>query len=187
MREDFLEVQKLMDAERLVFVDEAGLRLGTPPAYGWAPIGKKCFGSAPHGDWKNMTMIGAIALDGVRGIFTVDAPTTTEVFCAFINAILAPNLKAGDLVVMDNLAAHKSEAVKTAIRALGADVFFIPPYSPDFNPIEKTWSKVKTLMRRLPTLTRAAFDKALAATIECITRSDIAGWVQHAGYAIGSI
>jgi transposase len=170
----------------LVFLDESGLRLGAPPNYGWAPVGEKAFGKATHGAWVTMTMIGAIALDGWRGFVTIDAATDGDVFLAFVRQQLVPNLRPGDIVVMDNLNAHKSAAVVAAIRAANADVLFLPPYSPEYNPIEKAWSKLKDIIRRQATLTRDAFDQAVAFAMSCISRADIRAWTGYAGYSLAS-
>jgi len=132
-----------------------------------------------------MTMIGAIALDGFRGFMTINAATSSEVFLAYVEQVLAPTLRAGDCVVMDNLAAHKVAAVTAAIHAAGATVLFLPPYSPEFNPIERAWAKLKDYVRRLDTLTREAFDAAIAAAIDHVSLLDISGWTRHAGYDLG--
>lgn len=129
-------------------------------------------------------MIGAIALDGWRGFITIDAATDGDVFLAFVQQELAPNLRPGDLVVMDNLNAHKGPAILAAIRAVGADVLFLPPYSPEYNPIEKAWAKLKDLLRRATTLSRDAFDAAIATAMNAIDHSDVSGWTSHAGYAL---
>lgn len=186
-RKAFIDAQGELDAHRLIFVDESGFRLGSPPRFGWAPRGEDSPGKSVQGNWQTITMIGALALDGVRGFMTIDAGTGTDVFLAFIEQVLGPNLRRGDWVVMDNLAAHKSPAVLAAIRATGADALFLPPYSPDLNPIEKTWGKLKDFVRRLPTLTREAFDTAIVAAIDAVTPDDIRGWTGHAGYEVGSI
>lgn len=186
-REAFTQIQPTLRASKLVFLDESGFRLGTPPHYGWAPIGEKSPGKAIHGHWQTMTMIGAIALDGWRGFITINAPTDGDVFRAFVEQQLVPNLRPDDCVVMDNLAAHKRPDIIAAIRAAGADVLFLPPYSPEYNPIEKAWAKLKELLRRLATLTRDAFDKAVAAAMSEITTADMNAWTVHAGYAIGPI
>jgi transposase len=129
-------------------------------------------------------MLGAIALDGFRGLMTIDAGTSTDVFLAYVEQVLAPNLRSGDRVVMDNLAAHKNAKVVAAIRAAGADVLFLPPYSPDLNPIEKAWAKLKDFVRRLPTLTREAFDVAIVSAMDAVSFDDIRGWTRHAGYTL---
>ena len=131
-----------------------------------------------------MTLIGAIALDGFRGTMTVNAGTGTDVMLAYTEQVLAPNLREGDIVIMDNLAAHRSAVVIAAIEKAGATVLFTPPYHPEFNPIEKTWGKLKDILRRWNTLTREAFDDAVAAAMEQITVADIAGWFRHAQYGL---
>lgn len=131
-------------------------------------------------------MIGALALDGFRGFMTIDAGTSADVFLAFVEQVLARQLRPGDLVVMDNLSAHKTAAVVAAIRAAGADVIFLPPYSPEFNPIERAWAKLKDFVRRLSTLTREAFDSAITSAIDAVTLDDIRGWTRFAGYDLKS-
>jgi len=131
-------------------------------------------------------MIGAIALDGFRGFMTVDSGTGIDVFEAFVDQVLGPNLRDGDIVVMDNLSAHKHRPTIRRLEQYGAQVLFTPPYSPELNPIEKTWAKLKDIIRRVETLTRNAFDKAVAAAMKLITGDDIRGWVKHCGYSVSS-
>jgi transposase len=185
-REAFASEQPTLNSAKLVFLDESGLRLGTPPNYGWAPVGEKAIGKATHGAWLTITMIGAIALDGWRGFVTIDAATDGDVFLAFVQQQLVPNLRPGDIVVMDNLNAHKSAAVVAAIRAAQADVLFLPPYSPEYNPIEKAWSKLKEIVRRRETLTRDAFDRAVAFAMSCISCADVRAWTEYSGYSLAS-
>ena len=183
-RKQFVRQQPSLDAGKLVFLDESGFRLGSPPHYGWAPVGRKSFGKSTEGRWQTITMLGAIALDGWRGFVTINAATDRDVFMAFVEQELCVNLRPGDLVVMDNLAAHKCPEVAKAIRAVGADVLFLPPYSPEFNPIEKAWAKLKDIVRRCATLTREAFDRAVAQAMDAICPDDVRAWTQHAGYAL---
>jgi transposase len=185
-RDAFLAAQSTLDLEKLIFLDESGFRLGTPPNYGWAPVGTKSPGRATHGDWCHMTMLGAIALDGWRGFVTIDAATDADVFVAYVTQQLVPKLKPGDIVVMDNLNVHKNPDAIQAIRAAGAQVLFLPPYSPDLNPIEKAWAKLKDLVRRLPNLSRTAFDDAVARAMNAISNADVLAWSRYAGYAIPS-
>ena len=185
-RTAFVAAQSGLEATRLIFVDESGFRLGSPPNYGWAPKGEKSPGRATHGDWCTMTMIGAVALDGWRGFVTIDSATDGDVFLAYVQQQLVPQLRPGDIVVMDNLASHKSPAVIAAIRAAQAQVLFLPPYSPDFNPIEKAWAKLKDILRRLPTLSRDAFDDAVAFAMNCISTADIRAWTLFSGYSLAS-
>lgn len=131
-----------------------------------------------------MTMMGAIGLDGFRGFATFDFATSGESFLAFVKYELCPSLNPGDTVVMDNLAAHKVKGVAAAIEAAGATVRYLPPYSPELNPIEKLWSKVKERVRRHTTETRDLFDAAVASAMDTITRSDLASWFRHCGYSL---
>lgn len=186
-RDAFLATQPSLDPSRLIFVDESGFRLGSPPRYGWAPRGEDAPGKTVCGAWKTITMLGALALSGFRGFMTIDAGTSTDVFLAFVQQVLAPNLRPGDVVVMDNLAAHKAAIVRAAIEAAGATVLFLPPYSPEFNPIERAWAKLKDALRRMDTLTRVAFDAAVATAMDSITLDDIREWTTFAGYRLTSM
>ena len=182
----FAAEQPKLDSRQLVFLDESGSALGAPPHYGWAPVGDKAIGTSTQGSWQMMTMIGALALDGWRGFVTIDAATDGDIFLAYVKQQLVPNLCAGDIVVMDNLSAHKRPDVVAAIRRAKADVLFLPPYSPEYNPIEKAWSKLKQIIRRLSTLTRDTFDDAVAYAMRCISLDDIRAWIKHAGYSLAS-
>lgn len=143
-------------------------------------------GRGVHGKWETVTMIGAIALDGFRGFMTVDAGTSVDVFQAFVKYELVPNLGRGDIVVMDNLSAHKSARVRSQIEKAGGEVLFTPPYSPEFNPIEETWAKLKDIIRRFQTRTREAFDAAVARAMDQVRKADIQAWFDYAGYRLTS-
>lgn len=186
MRESFAAQQPSLNPQRLVFLDESGMRLGSPTRYGWSPRGEKALGKAVHGAWKTVTMLGAIGLDGFRGFANIEAATSSDVFRAFVIQQLVPNLRAGDCVVMDNLAAHRDALARQAIERAGASILFLPPYSPEWNPIEKLWSKLKEFVRRRATDTRELFDDAVAEAMEAIKRSDLRGWFAHCGYKIAS-
>lgn len=175
-----------MKPERLVFLDESGLRLGTPPRYGWSPRGEDCRGTHVQGSWTTMTMMGAIGLDGFRGFATFDFATTGESFLAFMQKEVCPRLKPGDIVIMDNLAAHKMKDVRNAVEKVGASIQLLPPYSPELNPIEKLWSKLKDFVRRQCTDTRDLFDNAVAKAMDAISADDLSAWYQHCGYALAS-
>jgi transposase len=131
-----------------------------------------------------MTMIGAIAIDGVRAMMSIDSGTDTDVFAAFIEKVLAPELRTGDIVVMDNLSAHKTPRIRNLIEQAGVEILLLPAYSPEFNPIEQAWAKIKTFLRRCKTLTRDAFDQAFADAIQSVSMSDLIGWIRNAGYTI---
>lgn len=185
-RNEFIARQPQLDVARLIFIDESGFRLGSPPRHGWAPRGQDSFGKTVEGQWETMTMIGALALDGFRGFMTVDAGTAADVFRAFVEQQLVPNLRDGDIVVMDNLSAHRDADAIAAIQARGADVLFLPPYSPEFNPIEKAWAKNKDALRRLATRTRDAFDAAVATAMQTISLHDVRAWAAYAGYSLAA-
>jgi transposase len=186
LRNAFEAQQHLLNAERLVFLDESGMRLGTPTRYGWAPCGEKAPGKAIHGAWRMVTMLGAIGLDGFRGFANIEAGTSSEVFRAFVIHELVPQLRPGDCVVMDNLSAHRDKLARQAIENAGATILFLPPYSPEWNPIEKLWSKLKEFVRRQVTDSRELFDDAVAAAMDTITVADLRAWFTHYGYKIAS-
>ena len=169
-----------------MFLDESGFRLGSPTRYGWAKSGQKALGKAIHGSWRTVTMLGAVALDGFRGFMNIESGTSSDVFRAFVERQLVPQLKPGDCVVMDNLSAHRDAKSLDAIKAAGATVLFLPPYSPEFNPIEKVWAKLKETVRRQHTDTRECFDDAVATAMSAISASDLAGWFRHCGYDLAS-
>jgi transposase len=151
--------------------------------YSRALGGDRAFGKVPKNHGVNLTIAGAIALDGVRAMMAYEGGTTREAFLKFVREALVPSLYAGDVVVMDNLRTHYTAGVREAIEAVGATVLYLPPYSPELNPIELTWSKMKTTLRRVGARTL----QALAATLPQCTReirpSDLRGWFRHAGYA----
>lgn len=185
-RDVFIKAQPTLETAKLVFLDESGFRLGSPPNYGWAPQGQKSPGKTTQGAWRTMTLMGALALDGWRGFLTINAPTDGDIFFAFVTQELIPNLRPRDCVVMDNLTAHRRPDVVAALNRAGAEVLFLPPYSPDLNPIEKAWAKLKEILRRLTTLTREAFDRAVALAMAQISTDDIKAWTAYAGYTIAS-
>lgn len=186
LRAEFEQGQQSLDGSRLVFIDESGMRLEETSRYAYAPRGKKAYGKEPHSTRKWIAMIGAIALDGIRSFVNIEAATTSEVFRAFVTQHLVPSLHKGDCVIMDNLSAHKDRASIAAIESVGAKVLFLPPYSPDLNPIEKMWSKIKTIVRQLLTTTHELFNDAVAHAGRLVTLSDILGWIVHCGYSVKS-
>ena len=149
---------------------------------GRAERGQRVHGAAPHEHWNSTTVIGAIRLDGSTACMAIEAATDTEVFNAYVSKVLCPLLRPGDLVVMDNLAPHKSEPALALIRQTGADVLFLPAYSPDLNPIEQMWSKVKNTLRSLEARTQDALHQAISQALAQITPQDIRNWFAHCGY-----
>jgi transposase len=149
---------------------------------GRALRGQRVHACAPHGHWNSTTVIGAMRLDGTTACMAIEAATDTEVFSAYVQEVLYPFLRPGDLVVMDNLAPHKSEPVLALIRQAGADVLFLPAYSPDLNPIEPMWSKVKNTLRSLEARTRESLQEAIGQALATITPQDTLNWFAHCGY-----
>lgn len=160
------------------------MRLGSPARYGWSQQGQKSYGTACGGSWKNVTMLGAIGLSGFRGFMNIESGTSVEVFRAFVEHQLVPRLREGDCVILDNLAAHKNSRTLQLILDKGATYKFLPPYSPELNPIEKMWAKLKDFVRRCVNDTREAFDDAVADAMATISEKDIEGWFSHCGYSI---
>jgi len=151
--------------------------------YGRAPRGQRLVASCPHGHWQTTTMISSVRLDGSSACMTIDGATNTEVFAAYVREILVPTLRAGDIVIMDNLGAHKNAATLALITAVGAQTRFLPAYSPDFNPIEMMWSKVKALLRAAEARTDATLLQAIANALAKVTADDAKNWFAHCGYS----
>jgi transposase len=167
-----------------VFLDECGVDTRMTRTYARAPRGRRATGKVPWGRWRRLTVLGALALDGVIGAMSVAAATSTRVFLAFVEQVLVPALRSRPdaVVVMDNLAAHKAERVRAALEAAGIAYRFLPSYSPDLNPIEPCWSKLKGRLRTEPARSLDALDAALGPALATITAEDARGWFRHAGY-----
>lgn len=138
----------------------------------------------PQNYGENVTMLGALSLSGVEALMTVNGAADGDIFSVFVREVLAPTLRAGDVVIWDNLGAHRSASVRGAVEARGASVVFLPPYSPDMNPIERCWSKLKTYLRAAKARTREALETAIKQALSTITESDARAWFKHCGYAV---
>ncbi len=156
------------------------------PIYGRARVGERAVGKAPKSNHTNLTVVGAIALDGLRALMAYEGGTTREAFLHFVHKALVPSLRRADVVVMDNLTAHYSEGVREAIEAVGATLVYLPPYSPELNPIEHTWSKLKAQLRRAEARTLRTLAAALSTSSTTISRADLSGWFGDCGYAAQS-
>jgi transposase len=167
----------------LIFLDESGAKTNLTRLRGRAPRGKRVHASAPHGHWQTTTMISSIRLDGSTACMTIEGPTDAEVFRAYVRRVLRPTLRQGDLVVMDNLSPHKSQPTLSLIAQAGAEVLFLPAYSPEFNPIEKMWSKIKASLRSAQARTQPALIEAIARALESVTAQDARNWFAHCGYS----
>ena len=151
--------------------------------YARAAGGRRALGRVPGGHWTQLTILGALSLAGLGACMTVDAPTDADVFTAYVRHLLVPTLRPGQVVVLDNLSAHRATAARVLIEGAGCRLLFLPPYSPDFNPIEQAWSKLKTLLCGAAARTREALEAALTTFLDAITAADAHGWFAHAGYA----
>lgn len=171
-----------IDARRLVFVDEMGTNVSLSPLYAWSRKGERAFGSAPRNWGKNVTLLSSITAEGLGPCLAVEGSTTREVFEAYLEHVLAPTLKPGQMVVMDNLSAHKGGRVKEIIEGRGCELLYLPSYSPDFNPIEQAFSKVKGLIRKAQARTREALIEAMCKALEAVTAQDARGFFGHCGY-----
>lgn len=150
---------------------------------GRSPKGERLVCHAPHGHWRTTTMISSVRLDGTTACMTIEGATNTEVFYAYVREVLAPSLRRGDIVVMDNLGAHKNERTLALIEAVGAEVRFLPAYSPDLNPIELMWSKVKARLRKAQARNHPDLLAAIASALAAVTPQDALGWFAHCGYS----
>jgi transposase len=150
---------------------------------GRSPRGERLVCHAPHGHWRTTTMISSVRLDGSTACMTIEGATNTEVFHAYVREILVPSLRPGDIVVMDNLGAHKNERTLSLIERAKAEVRFLPAYSPDLNPIEMMWSKVKALLRKTQARSHPDLLAAIASALAAVTPQDALSWFAHCGYS----
>ena len=173
-----------IEPRRLVFLDESGIDTRMTRAYARAPRGRRAEGKVPWGHWRRLTVLGALALDGVVGAMSIAAATGTRVFLAFVEQVLIPALRSRPdaVVVMDNLAAHKAERVRAALEAAGIAYRYLPPYSPDLDPIEPCWSKLKGRPRAGAARSLDTLDAALGPALATITAQDAGGWFRLCGY-----
>jgi transposase len=178
----FAEVLR-QDPKRLVFIDESGFNLAMTPHYARAPKGQRAYGQVPKNRGENSSLIAALTLDeGVYAAMTLEGAVDGIAFQVYVKEVLAPRLRPGQIVVLDNLQVHKNQAVREAIEAQGCELLFLPSYSPDFNPIEQAFSKIKALVRKHKARTKKALDDAIAAALTAITLQDVIGWFSYAGY-----
>jgi transposase len=175
-RQEFLAAVAKVDPDHLVFLDETGLTTSMTRLYGRAPADARIHEAAPESHWSVVTLIAGIRLTGMVAPMTVAAATDGEIFRAYVEHFLAAALRPGDVVVMDNLSSHKVAGVRERIEAAGAKLLCLPPYSPDLNPIEKGWSKIKQLLRAAKARSEQLLDQAPAQALKFITPEDAAGW-----------
>lgn len=169
---------------RLKFLDEASSNLAMTRLYGRAARGTRVFDSVPQNYGQNITMLACLSEVGLSAPMTVEGAVDGRVFRAYIEQVLTPTLSVGDVVIMDNLGAHKVKGIREAIELQGAKVIYLPPYSPDLNPIEKCWSKIKTYLRAAKARTREALEQALKEALLLVTEKDAQGWFASCGYPV---
>jgi transposase len=176
--------QRFMDPERFVFLDETGAATNMIRRYGWGPRSERLVDAAPHGHWRTTTFIAGLRSTGLVAPLVLDGPMTGEAFRAYVEQFLAPTLTKGDVVVLDNLAAHKVAGVREAIRARGASLLYLPPYSPDLNPIEQAFAKLKALLRKAATRTRDDLWNTIGHLISDFSPTECRNYLANSGYAL---
>jgi transposase len=175
-----------LDPEQLVFVDESGTNISLTRVYGWAPHDRRATGSVPRNHGKNTTLVAALTPDGLQVPWLIEGAMDTPTFVWYITEQLAPRLRPGQVVVLDNLSVHKAASIRQAIEAHHCTLLFLPSYSPDFTPIEQAFSKIKAVLRRLGARTKETLWEAMRVAVEAITQEDAAAWFAHAGYALSA-
>ena len=177
-------VAAVVKPERLIFVEECGTHTSLAPLYGYAPRGQRLYLPVPRNRGKNTTLLSSMSLEGIGPSLTVEGATTSRVFETYVEKVLAPSLKEGQVVVMDNLSAHKPKRIKELIEQKGCELVYLPSYSPEYNPIEEAFAKIKNLLRKAAARSKEALIEAIAAALSAITAEDIRGYFQHAGYRL---
>ena len=181
-RQAWRERASQIDPHRLVFLDESGAKTNMTRLYGRTVGGARVVDGTPGGHWCTTTILSALRLDGSTAAMVSEGATDREVFEAYVQHVLIPNLRDGDIVVLGNLAPHKTPGIVAAIETAGAEVWFLPPYSPDFNPIEKMWSKVTQLLRSAKARTEETLLNAIAAALQSVCSSDARSWFNSCEY-----
>jgi transposase len=172
-----------LDCEKLIFIDETGTTTNMARTRGRCEIGKRLVAAIPHGHWKTSTFIAGLRTTGIHASFLVDGPTNGSVFLTYVEQCLVPTLARGDIVVMDNLPAHKVAGVRERIESAGATLMYLPPYSPDLNPIEMAFSKIKALLRKAAERTVPGLWDRIAQIAAAIPPEECRNFFRHAGYA----
>src|SRR3712207_1908796 len=175
-------VSAKVEPERLLFVDECGTHTSLAPIYGYAPRGERLYLPVPRGRGKNTTLLSSMTLSGMGPALTVEGSTTARVFETYVEKVLLPSLEPGQIVVMDNLSAHRPKRIRGLIEQRGCELLYLPSYSPDYNPLEEALAKIKHLLRKAAVRTKEALIDAIAAALSAISAKDIRGYFQHAGY-----
>ena len=175
--------QGRLDPARLVYIDETWAKTNMTRLRGWAPRGHKLLAKVPHGHWRTLTFLAALRHDRIDAPFVLDGPINGQSFLAYVEQVLVPTLKPGDIVIMDNLGSHKGKAVRRAIHGAGAKLCFLPPYSPDLNPIEQAFAKLKTLLRKAAERTVEKTWQRIGALLNAFPPQECANYFRNSGYA----
>ena len=183
-RQAWREALAQVDVRQLIFLDESGASTQMTRGYARAPRGQRVQEATPQGRWQTLTMLAALTTRGSEAPMTITAPTDGDIFLAYLQQVLCPRLRPGQVVILDNLSAHKVAGVREQIEAAGARLFYLPPYSPDFNPIEQAWSKVKQVLRSLKARTADALETAVAEALAAITPENAIASFSHCGYSL---
>lgn len=186
LRAAFVETLAHEDPTRLRFLDETSVRLDFARRYGRAPDGARCVDDVPHRRGKNVTVVATLSPHGLEAVMEIEGAINQDIFAAYLQHVLGPELRAGDVLVLDNLPAHKDKTGRfdALVAARGARLVYLPPYSPDFSPIELAFSKLKTALRTAAARTRLALQQALTEAINWITEQDAKNWFDHCGYHV---
>jgi transposase len=174
-----------IDITRMVFVDETWTKTNMAPLRGWGTKGKRLIGRAPHGHWKTLTFLAALRAGGVTAPWLLDGPINSESFLIYVREVLVPTLRRGNIVVMDNLGSHKAKAIRQAITRTGARLVFLPPYSPDLNPIEQFFAKLKNSLRKAKERSINALNDRIGEILKATSEQECSNYITNAGY--GSI
>jgi transposase len=183
-REVWKEEKATEDAAKFVFLDESSINTGFSRLYGRAPVGERLFDYAPDCRWKTLTVLSSLRLDGTTEALVFEGALNGEMFKGYIEECLAPSLKEGDIVIMDNLSSHKVEGLEKIVEEKGARIVYLPPYSPDLNPVENMWSKIKNQLRKQKERCKEILIEAVGTALRTITAQDAQGWFGHCGYCV---
>jgi transposase len=175
-------VAAAVEPERLIFVDECGTHTSLAPIYGYAPKGERLYLSVPRSRGKNTTLLSSMTIEGMGPSLAVEGATTARVFETYIEKVLVPTLHKGRIVVMDNLSAHRPKGIRELIESRGCELLYLPSYSPDYNPIEEAFAKIKNLLRKAAARTKEALVEAIGVALSAISPKDARGFFEHAGY-----
>ena len=182
-RAQWIKYQDRVDPARLVFIDETWTRTNMAPLRGWAPQGSRLIGKVPDGRWQTMTFLAALRHDRITAPWLLEGPIDGDSFATYVEKVLLPTLRPGDIVIMDNLGSHRGKIIRQLIRSAGAKLFLLPKYSPDLNPIEQVFAKLKHLLRKAAARTAETVCAAIGELLGTFTKNECANYFKNSGYA----